>query len=87
MKLHLSRYSSNLSRFESPIESAQNVLDRGLTLFLTNNTAFTRALFENSPIPVMRQAYEEAAVKRYHFYPGLAMLTTEMLFSVAVSLN
>ena len=46
------------------MEGPQDVLDRGLTMYLVNGAATTKFFFQHSPDPLMRRVYQEASVAK-----------------------
>ena len=51
------------------MDTVHDIIDRDLTLYLPEKTATTRLLFEKSPDPFMRKAYQEMALAKNAIYP------------------
>ena len=53
--------------YEKPVDTAQDVLDRGLTIISTPGTGSTVEIMKNSPFPITRRLAEMTVVPKVIF--------------------
>ena len=62
--LFKSRLTFPFVRYEKTIETPQDILDRGMTFFISNSTILHHKYIINSLDPVMRRAFQEASLAK-----------------------